>query len=300
MNFAEPGDREILTIEPAWLEQVQARDENGTAKFLLSVDAALSSTAKFEFDGQESGRLGAFTSADEVAAAVADVLPGSASVEVVAVESGASLFEVASQFRITVSNAPANVGDLSFDTSSFLVKQFETIEEVRTGEDYVSPGQSPQNVQVIRSLLDDGHFKIGHGNNQTNNIAHNADASTVANAIESLLSRNDFTVTTNNVQGVRTWKVAFNEGATDTPTLTVDSDTEKTQSAKGFNGSLRNMTAVKYGAGINRITGSESSIDTTTSVADIDQPRRCFIQRLHQCDVRQRHSVGRRHDRSWR
>ena len=271
VHFAEPGDRALMTLEPAVLDLVQPPTaENDVAKFTLSLDAAISGTGTFGFGASTSGLLGAVTSSDEVAAAVADVLGLTVDdVQVEAIDPASTLFEFASRFNVVVANPPANVDTLSFDSSQFLLKSFDPFFDVRAGADYQSPAPAPQDVQVIRSLLTTGTFLIQHEDNSSADINFNASASDVNDELESLLGRTDFNVTKSSVQGTSTWTITFDIGAANTPELSVSTATEQSQSATGFNGSLKNITAVTYGAGINRITGSESSIDAATSVADL-------------------------------
>ena len=172
-----------------------------------------------------------------------------ASESTIASVSGDSVWE-------TAVNAANN---LVFDASLVDTGTPVTIEETST---------SPQ-IFEIRSLLSSGNFNIEHEGSETGDIDFDADAATVQSELETLLSRNDFAVTSSAIQGQRSWTITFDPAAPPTTTPIVGTSQVETQSASGFTGSISHINSVIFSTGVNRITGSDGSIDPTTSIQDL-------------------------------
>ena len=157
-------------------------------------------------------------------------------------------------------------------TTGLTVTAAGSVVELAAGTAYdpAVPGVA-KSTQLVRSSRTSGSFQVQFGNRTSADIPFNASATVFRQTLINLLGHDRVDVIDNgNTGGVRSWtiEIGFSLGAQ--PTFQAITQGDRTQHISGFNGTIRNVSDVVYGPGVNLLVGSNASIESTkNSFADL-------------------------------
>ena len=256
--FADPGDRTLVTIEPAWLDHVAS---SSPAKYQLNLGAATGGTFQLKHGSTTSSNLGYRPTAEDVKTALAAITNVSADkIAVTVLETAGRLTKTAKRFELEIDDSTFTASSLEIVTAA-LTHTAGTVTEVKAGANYSQATVVPaETVQQVKSNLTSGSFVLRIGNRTSIAIPYQATGASIKSALAAVLGHEKFTVADAVVQnGTRTWTLTFDPELGNVPAIEAIAATGGTQRAHGF-ATLRNIDSVDYGAGVNYLEGQNIDI----------------------------------------
>ncbi|MCA9148620.1 MAG: DUF4347 domain-containing protein, partial [Planctomycetales bacterium] len=271
VRFSEPGPRADFAVADGYLETTQTPDNGNdqTASLTLRLEGTSAGEFTFVYDGTDSDALEFRPTAQAITDALTNLLGNLAtSVSVESVGNEQEVTHGGDKFFITLAGvAPGlDLGLLSIGSSGLTALALPSVAKLAAGVAYnpATPGTA-EDKQQIRSKLSAGTFQLAFGNRTSSPLAFNASANDVRQALISMLGHDLVTVTDNGVAGgIHAWTVTFDSQLGQQPELQAFSAADRSQEITGFGGTVRNINRVVYGAGVNKIIGSNTTLESAT------------------------------------